>query len=105
MNEVNKIPVNRCFGANCQSDQQREDKVKQILSDAVQRRRANQVIDNLLGQFKGKSILQLLPVIKRRCARSVLDVAIERVERRKNALKITDQIFLAQFKANLDNPE
>jgi len=67
-----------------------------------QRKRAEKELSNLLALFRGKkSLLQLLPVIKLRYSKPVLTVAIERIERRKDDLCITDQIFFEEFKNSL----
>ena len=96
------VPVNRCFGDNCQdSERQKERKIKEILSAAAERRKANKEIDCLLRRFQGKKILDLLPVIKLRFPGYVLRVAIERVERRKDDLRMHDLVFFEGFKASL----
>ena len=68
---------------------------------AVQRKSANQQIGFLLREFPGKRIIDLLPWIKRCCLETVLAVALERVERRKDDLPIDDQVFLEGFKRSL----
>lgn len=107
MNKAQRFQVNRCFGSHCSKDsnQQREQKIKEVLLTATERRRANKEIDNLLSRFHGKSLIKLLPVIKRRYSRSILNVALERVEGRKHGLEIEDVVFLEEFKASLGKPE
>ena len=68
---------------------------------AIERKRANKGIDCLLGQFRGKRIIDLLPVIKLRFP-DILAVALERVERKQYELGSKDAIFLAGFKASLE---
>ena len=74
-----------------------------ITLTAEQKRRANREIDYLLRKLRPKRIIDLLPVIKRRCSREVLAVALERVERIKDKLKMDDLMFLVNFKASLGN--
>jgi len=68
-----------------------------------QRKSANRQIDFLLNEFPGKRIIDLLPVIRSRYPETVLSVAIERVERRQDALPIDDQVFFAKFMQSLNN--
>ena len=108
MNEIERIRVNRCFGSNCpqnlEQQKQKEQKIKEVLTDAVRRKRANREIDALLKQFRGKRIIDLLRVIKLRIPNS-LTVALERVERKQYKIGSKDAIFLAEFKASLDKAE
>ena len=103
MKEAQRTPVNRIFGANCPKTPQKanEQKIKEILLTAAEKRMANRQIDCLLAQFRGKRIIDLLPLIRLRFPK-VLAVALQRVERRKNDLGIEDAIFLANFKRSLD---
>lgn len=126
MNEMRHNPVNRCFSGNCPKKQQGtqqkkvltpipsrttgkagEEKIKELLVSAVERRRANREIDCLLRQFHGRrSIFDLLPAMKQRgFPLYVLKVAIERVENRRNALKIEEVAELEAFKASLAEPK
>lgn len=108
MNEAQETTrTNRCFGGHCPQNpkQQREQKIKEVLLTATERRRANKEINNLLSRFYGKSLIKLLPVIKRRYSRSILNVALERIEGRRHGLEIEDVIFLEEFKASLEKPE
>ena len=107
MNEVQRFQVNRCFGGHCPKDsnQKREQKIKEVLLTATERRRANKEINNLLLRFHGKSLIKLLPVIKRRYSQSILNLALERVEGRRHGLEIEDVIFLEEFKTSLEKPE
>lgn len=77
-----------------------EQKTKEVLSETVQRKRANKLIDELLRQHRGKRIIDILPAIKKNFP-SALAVALERVERRKDDLSGSDLIFLANFKLTL----
>jgi hypothetical protein len=104
MNQVQRDSgVNRCFaGKQPQKTISREEQVKELLLASQQRKRAEKELSNLLALFRGKkSLLQLLPVIKLRYSKPVLTVAIERIERRKDDLCITDQIFFEEFKNSL----
>lgn len=111
MNEAQETTrTNRCFGGkNCpqsSKQQQRTEKIKEVLTDAVKRKRANKELNSLLSQFHGrKSIFQLLPVIKRRCLPAVLALALERVEGRRDALSMEDLVFFEAFKASLKQSE
>ena len=112
MKDAKKVLVNRCFGDNCpqNTDPKREQKIKEVLSDNAQRRRANKEIDYLLTRFRGKRLIQILPAIKRQVIKGdfpkyILDVALERVERKHHELGSEDAIFLAQFKASLEKSE
>jgi len=108
MNEAREAHLtNRCFGTDCSQkiNQQREQKVKEVLITAKERRRANKEIDHLLSRFRGKSLIKLLPVIKLRYSRSILAVALERVEGKRNGLAIEDAIFLEEFKTSLEKTE
>ena len=74
---------------------------------AIERRRANEGIDCLLGRFRGSRIIDLLQVIKhkvitRDLSPIVLTVALERVERQHYEPGSKDAIFLAGFKASLE---
>ncbi len=96
--------VNRCFGGHCSQNptQQSQKRVKEMLFTAAEKRRAKKELDYLLLSFHGrKSILQLLPAIKHRCSRAALALAIERVEVRKDGLKMEDQVYFEGFKASL----
>lgn len=80
----------------------REEQIKAVLSKAAERKRANRVIDSFLSQFRGKSLVQILPVLVRRCSsRLVVGVALERIERRWKELSAEDQIFVSQVRASL----
>ena len=108
MEETKKVQVNRCFEDNCpqESNQKREQKIKEVLTEAVQRKRANREINSLREQFHHKkSILEFLQVIKRRCSPMALTVALERVERRRDVFTMDDIVFLERFKASLGKPE
>ena len=104
MNQAQRNPgVNRCLDGNQpQKTKSREEQVKELLLESQQKKRAEKELSNLLALFRGrKSLLQLLPVIKLRYSKSVLTVAIERIERRKDDLSIMDQIFFEGFKNSL----
>ena len=109
MNEVQRFQVNRCFGGHCPQnpDQKREQEINEVLLAATERKRANKEIDFLLQRFHGKkSIFDLLPAMKQRgFPLYIIRVALERVERRRNGLKIEQQMELEAFKASLEKPE
>jgi len=69
---------------------------------APDRKSANHQIDELLKMFRPKRIIDLLPVIKLRFSETVLAVAVERVERRKDDLPTDDQVFFADFMRSLN---
>ena len=70
--------------------------------NAGQLRRAKNELNALLLQFRGrKSILQLLPVIKRRCSLATLTMAIERLECKKHEFDVEDLVFFEEFKRTL----
>lgn len=102
MKEVQRLPANRCFGGHCpkKPDELRDQKIKEAFLTLAERRKANREIDFLLKQFRGKRIIDLLPVIKLRFPQ-ILAVALERVERRHYEPGSADAIFLANFKASL----
>ncbi|MDP2741100.1 MAG: hypothetical protein Q8O66_00200 [bacterium] len=108
MKEAKENRVNRCF-EECprDSDRQKEKKVKMILLATAEKKKANKEIASLLSQFKDRySILQLLPLIKRRYP-SLLTFAIERVEcqRSRNELSIEGIVEFETFKASLEQKE
>ena len=108
MHEAKKVQVSQHFGGNCPKnpERQREQKIKEVLTDAVQRKRANKEINVLREQFHyKKSILDLLEVIKRRCSPMALVVAIERVERRRDVFTMDDLVFFEKFKTSLEKTE
>jgi hypothetical protein len=80
---------------------QKEQKIKEVLSEAQNRKRANKALDHLLEQFPRKRIIDILPAIKKNFP-SIVAVALERVERRTDALSPEDLIFLANFKRELE---
>jgi hypothetical protein len=101
MNKAQRNPANRCFN-NQTAAKQQEDEVKRLLAEANERKNAEKQLKNLMLQFKGKkSLLHLLPVIKLRWPKAVLTLAIERIERKKDALAIDDLVFFENFKAGL----
>lgn len=103
MNQAQRNLANRCFGEQTAA-KQREDEVKRLLAEAQERKNAEKQLKNLLLQFKGKkSLLHLLPVIKLRWPKAVLTLAIERIERKKDALSIDDLVFFENFKAELQS--
>lgn len=85
-------------------EQARGQKIKEAFLTAQKRRRANKEIDSLLKQFRGKRIIDLLPVIRHRFP-GILEVALERVERKQYEIGSEDAIFLAKFKASLEKSE
>lgn len=115
--KVQKKPVvNRCFGdKNCPrgQEQQKEKKIKRILlattaaeRKKAERKRAERVLNDLLRQFHGKKgIDQLLPVIKLRYPPAVLQLAIERVERKQDELSWERRVDFELFKASLQQSE
>lgn len=116
MNEAQRVPVNRCFGGeNCprSQEQQKEKKIKRILLAATaaerkkaERNRAERALKDLLLQFHGrKGIDQLLPVIKLRFPPAVLQLAIERVERKQDELSWERRADFQLFKDSLQQSE
>lgn len=106
MKGVKKLPpVNRCFGNSCpqKPEKEREQQIRDALESAAKRRLANKQIDILLSQFRGKQIIDLLPLIKFRYPH-ILAVALARIERKKYEPGSKDAIFLAEFKRSLDRP-
>lgn len=103
-----KIPVNRCFGGNCpqKPEQGKEQKIKEVLFTASQRRRANREISHLLKTFHGtRKLRELLKAMKQRGYPDyVLKVAIERVEaeRKRDELTFEEIMDFEEFKASLD---
>lgn len=111
MEKAQKLRVNRCFGDSCHQNpkEQREQKIKEVLSDASQRRRANKEISQLLKMFHGRRKLrELLWAMKQRGYPDyVLTVAIERVEaeRKRNELTVEEVVDFEEFKTSLEKPE
>jgi len=108
-----KKPANRVFGnpqkdysENNSSEKDCQEKVKAIVQEANRRRRAKRELDNLLKQFQGrKSLIQLLPVLRRRYPKEVVQLALERIKKRWNQLSVEDQVFVAQIEASLEKEE
>jgi hypothetical protein len=94
-------PANRCFG-NC--PQVEEQKIKDVLTSAKQHKKHNKEINILLAQFRGKGIIDLLPMIGRRYPH-LLEIALERAERRYNVPGSNEALYLAQFKMELKKPK
>ena len=107
MHKVKGVQVHRGSDGDCPKNpaKKREQEIKEALLTAKERRRANKAIDSLLEQFRGKRIIDLLLVIRRRFSKIVLTVALERVERRQDELGDEDAIFLAVFKDSLEKSE
>lgn len=87
MNKAKKLPVNRCFGQNSQSDQQRQDKVKEVLTAASQRKLAQRAI-NCLREERGCSLVDLLTMVgfwarSGRISLYVFEYLVERVEQQR----------------------
>jgi len=102
MNQVQRNSANRCFSNQQNPQQGKEHKIKEVLSSAVARKRANREIDSLIDMFHHKkSILQLLPAIAARCSKAALEVAIVRIEINLHKLSIEDKIYFERFKASL----
>jgi hypothetical protein len=68
---------------------------------ATQKKMADKLIKQLLGEHQGKRIVDLLRVIQYRYPKYVLTVAMERVERKKDDLPLADQVYFGGFKQSL----
>ncbi|OGZ70141.1 MAG: hypothetical protein A2904_02290 [Candidatus Staskawiczbacteria bacterium RIFCSPLOWO2_01_FULL_33_9] len=80
-------------------------KVQEIIT-AIQRKRANRAIEDLRAQFHHtRTILQLLPAIKKNFSPITLAVAMERVERRRGDFTPNDLFLFETFKASLKETE
>jgi UDP-2,3-diacylglucosamine pyrophosphatase LpxH len=102
MNQVQRNSANRYFSNTSNPNSKKEQKIKEVLSSAVARKRANREIDSLIKMFHHKkSILQLLPAIAARCSKAALEVAIARIEINSHKLSIEDKIYFERFKASL----
>ena len=99
MKKARGKPVSRFFDP---PKKPKEEKIKEVLSEAAQKDRANKEIKALHNQFRGKRLIDLLPVIKRRCSRYVVEIAVERIERKKDELNPTDRIYFEGFKQELE---
>lgn len=93
-----------------EQEKEKEQKIKEILLTAAQRRRANKAIDRLLTlpQFRGRGIVGILEAMKRQVkkgdlSRYVLTVALDRAKRQKHEVGSKDAIFLAQFEDSLES--
>ncbi|MBI3631816.1 MAG: hypothetical protein HY219_03065 [Candidatus Staskawiczbacteria bacterium] len=113
MNETKKIQTNRCFvNSSLETPKQqpddrqkrKEQKIKEAISSATQRKKIHKQIDLLLEMWRGKRIIDLLPVIKLRYPH-LLDVALERAKKKQYEIGSKDAIFLAEFEASLKKPE
>ncbi len=97
--------VSSSGNGNTRNDAQGKGKEKEgPFSDTQKRKRANKEIKMLISQFKGRySLLDCLPVIKRRYPSYVLDVALERVERQRerNELSMERVHEFERFKESL----
>lgn len=83
-----------------------EEKVKSLLIEAGQRKRAAKEINFFLKNFKGKSLIQLLPVLLRRSNRTTVLVALERIERnQKKELSHEDHVFLKEIRDQLEESD
>lgn len=81
-----------------------EEKIKEVLSEAAKRKRANKVINNLLKQFKGKSLIQILPALSRHSSPEVVRVAIERIRNNKTRKPTPgDLAFLREIEESLNS--
>ncbi|MDD2732176.1 MAG: hypothetical protein PHI53_03205 [Candidatus Pacebacteria bacterium] len=84
------------------SPKEKEERVKKILSEAAERKRINKVIDSFLRQFRGKSLIQILPVLEKHCSIEIVELAVERIEKnQRKKLTIEDMAFLKEVKARL----
>jgi hypothetical protein len=91
-NPKNQPPVNK-----------KKEQEKAVVSEAAERKRANREIDHILVQFHGKkSLIQVLPVLVRRCTKAAVKVALERIEKRWDTLSHDDKIFVLQIKDSLE---
>ena len=103
-----QIPANRCFGGNCpqKPNPEKEQKIKDVLFTASQKRRANKEISHLLKTFHGtRKLRELLRAMKQRGYPDyVLAVAIERVEAetKRDELTFEEIMDFEEFKASLD---
>jgi len=105
-----KKPLNRVFDkkpkAQPSGEQSQEEKIKALAQEAYRRRRAKRELDCVLESFHGKkSLIQLLPALKRRCSRAAVQIALERIRRRWTHLSVEDQVFVSQFEASLKKEE
>lgn len=84
-------------------------KIEEIEKDKIspaQRKNANEAIRNLLDEFPGKSIIQILPILVKREDWIAVQVAIERIERSQSKkLSIEDIIYLNEVKSQLSQTE
>jgi hypothetical protein len=106
-----KVPANRCFGGNCppKPDPGKEQKIKDVLLTASQRRRAKAEIRHLLKTFHGKiKLRELLGAMEQRGYPDyVIKVAIEKVEaemeleRKRNELPRKEEEDFEKFKSSL----
>lgn len=83
----------------------KDEAVKQKLTEAAQRKKVKRVIASFQMQFPGKSLLQLLPVIVRRCSsKEVIREVIKRIEQNQGKkLSFEDQEFLKEIKKGLED--
>jgi hypothetical protein len=74
------------------------------MQEETRKKRANRVIKSFMRDFPGRSLLQLLPVIQRRCSDpSVVKVAVARIERNQaKELSYEDRLFLEEFKREIN---
>jgi len=98
-----KKSINQVFADKKSSQpKKREEKIKELLTEQQRKRRTERELASMLEHFRGKkSLLQLLPVIQKKCSRDALLLAVERIERKKNDLPIEDRIYFEGFKSTI----
>ncbi len=108
MNEAKSVPVNRCFGSHCAKapEQQRQDKVREILITASQRKMANRAIRTLVNERRCRlsALLGMVEtwVASKRASPYVFEVLIERVEsqKRRKELSYDEVVDLERAKSS-----
>lgn len=99
---MNEARERQIPGQNPENEQTEE--IKRILISATQKKKAERVINSFLKQFPGKSLIQILPVLIKRCSdKTIIRTAIERIE--KQDLVPDDQYWLEGIKNQLKQSE
>ncbi|MFH1656677.1 MAG: hypothetical protein ABH956_02800 [Candidatus Nealsonbacteria bacterium] len=101
---ANRLPQFLQKSPVCKEDQE---VIKGFFQQTAENKKADKLIRNLQGQFPGKSLLQLLPVMIRRYGdKKIIKKVVERIERNQgDKLTLEDRAFLNQVKKGLEENE
>ena len=109
MSKKRRKPVNRLPQSFQENPLFQEDQevIKAFVQQTAENKKADRVIKSFQKQFPSKSLLQLLPVMIRRCSnKKIIKKVVERIERNQGEkLSPDDQGFLNQVKKGLEENE